>query len=251
MQSRRGPGADFRVGGDPFVKGSENLVARLGDLARPHWDDDSGTDGDEGFLVMRNRNRKSNTKRKWMFGLCPAPPHEVIMAATQRAQEFLESVLAGSAKYYFRPRRADTAMPEMTKAPLTWEQRKEMGSVHQYTPNTKQAQLCLAVAALQSLARHKGSSSRLQYQIERRFLNHYRDLDQRLRLSHLPRALLEECYRDFIRAHPDCNRLRRNGRLDMKLLDRNAAESDPGIKECRDLFSQYLRKAWTKREATE
>jgi hypothetical protein len=261
---------------DPFEDDSQYLVARLGDLVRPHWEEKRSKDLGDGFLVVRSRNRQSRKRREWLFGLCPAPPEEVVMALVQRNQGF---VLDEAARSRFRPREPlvapagspgkvvtqrpgqeeDRLLDLLGLAPagdrpqqgVDWRERQQMSSAGEYVPDDEFAQLCLNAAVRQPLARHEGSTITLDQRIERRFLNHFRDLDARMKRMDKPfgkvRLKVEKDYRDFIGEHPECDRFRRRGRLDLKLLDRTVYLPDAEDRRCRDLFFRYHLEAEAKR----
>jgi hypothetical protein len=254
---------------DPFEPDSGYLTARLGDPLRPHWQKDGNENVGDGFLVLRNRNRKSARQRMWEFGLCPAPPDEVVDMLVARMQPYLDDVLDGSADFYFPPRKPNQA--ELGASPgrvatqrpgqdeeqllglaqpdeslptrVDWREKPLMNPVAQWRPRETMLQVSLRAAVLQSLARHEGSRRTLEQRIRMGFMNHFRDLDQRIRARDIPRrkvrALLEADYRDFIRDHPERDRLRPKGRLDTNLLARNASVPDPETKRCRDLFRRF------------
>jgi len=226
---------------DPFEPDSEYLVARLGDLTRPHWAEEQSAEVGEGFLLVRSRNRKSAEKRKWMLALCPALPEEVTAALEQSLQPYLESVLAGSVDDCPPPRQRHADQPGNPEARqvIDWQDRRGMSQGFQYHESMDIAQLCLQAAVRQSLARADGSSRTLEKATQIGFCNLYRDWDGRETRKQgvrEQRRLAEAAYPEFIQLQPDCDQFRPRERLDMTLLKGAARHRDP------ERFRQFLRK---------
>jgi hypothetical protein len=212
------------------------LVARLGDPFRPHWDPGNEVAGD-GFLVVRNRNRRSSAKRRWVFGLSAVPPEEVV-----RSLMLMDDVPKVS-KAPRRPNPGPAADPERR---LDGTELRQMDAEQPYMLDAEQTELCLEIAAWQCLGCPEGLAGCIGQRMRSVFEEHYRNWDQRFRLRELPRrrvrARLEAAYRAFLEEHPDCDRLRPRGRLDLSLLNPQVELPDEAARRCRDLFLEYFRK---------
>ena len=230
---------------DPFEPDSGWLIARLGDPARPHWQSENTEDAGDGFLVVRNPNRKASIRgwrdrpdrkpaRLWFFGLCPESP-ELLTQFMAHDQSFVELAQTGEIRLRNHPIAAD---PAAGGDNLDFAVRSAMGvGASAPTPTMTMCGCILDAAIRQALAgREAGSPVSLRKHIWRHFRNLFRDMAQRQWLmvmgklrrkaSETQLDTVEESleqtatryYQAHLKVHPECSLLPRDRPVTLEAL---------------------------------
>ena len=216
---------------DPFLSDPGWLVARLGDLTRPDWQEKDAEDVGDGVYQRRTRSRKSSIRgslqteneatRRWYFGLTPMEPDLIAQRLAERKTssdgEITDNI----------PLRNRAVHGLGSGGAVDITERQQMGTgVAAPRPTTSMAEGMLRVACELAMAGiDPEPRPLLQTRIWNHFHNLFRDEAQRLWYDQQAgsddlrgQAFLEGVYRDFIGEQPDCNLFRREGKVDSNLL---------------------------------